>query len=394
MMNNENQNPSNERTRVVMLLSNAYNPDDRVRNEALALDHSKYEITILAWDRFLDKPRQEVIDGISIKRIRLKTGYGQGIGKFFIYFYVWILFFNQVVKLNPDIIHCHDFDTYLVGLFYACFNKKTGVVFDAHENYYMMMKPLVPKVLSQSIAHLEKKYIKFADLVIASCDANAAHYWDRGAKNIVVVGNWKDPSLYASPSEQLDKKRAEIGANHHLIVTYIGSLTADRNVLPLIHAIRERPWAFVIIGGTGGQESEIRQLCSTLPNAYYPGYVHPDAVPMLTSISDVIYYGLDSTDVYAPYNAPNKLFEALAAGKPIIASDLGGELSNIVRAEGCGILIPHINSNTIGEALDKIKDPELRRAMEQNSKKAGNIQYNWKLASIKLKEAYQELIQV
>ncbi len=379
--------------KIVMLLSNAYNPDDRVRNEALALDHSKYDITILAWDRFLDKPQQEVIDGITIKRIRLKTGYGQGIGKFFIYFYVWILFFIQIVKLNPDIIHCHDFDTYLVGLFYAWFNKKTKVVFDAHENYYMMMKPLVSKAISRFIAHLEKEYTKYADLVIASCDANANHYREMSAKNTVVVGNWKDPNLYAFPSEQLQKKRIEIGANRRLIVTYIGSLTMDRNVLPLLQAIQERPWAFVIIGGTGGQESEIKQLCSGLSNAYYPGYVHPDDVPLFTSISDVIYYGLDSTDVYAPYNAPNKLFEALAAGKSIIAGDLGGELSNIVNTEGCGILISRLNSNTIGEALDKIENSELRKTMEQNSKNAGNFQYNWKLASIKLREAYQELLQ-
>lgn len=390
-MNNENQNSSNEKVKVVMLLSNAYNPDDRVRNEALALDHARYDITILAWDRFLDKPRQEVRDGITINRIRLKTGYGQGIGKFFVYFYVWILFLGQLIKLKPDIIHCHDFDTYLVGLFYDWFNKKTKVVFDAHENYYMMMKPLVPKAISHFIAHLEKKYTMFADLVIASCNANAAHYRERGAKNIVVVGNWKDPSLFNFPSERLDNKRAEIGANHHLIVTYIGSLTMDRNVLPLIQAIQERPGFFVIIGGTGGQELEIRQLCSTLSNAYYPGYIHPEDVPLFTSISDVIYYGLDSTDVYAPYNAPNKLFEALAAGKSIIASDLGGELSNIVNTERCGILISHLNSHTIGEALDKIENPELRKSMEQNSKKAGEIQYNWEKASQTLKHAYDQL---
>jgi glycosyltransferase involved in cell wall biosynthesis len=389
----ESQNSSFGKMKVVMLLSNAYNPDDRVRNEALALDHSKYDITILAWDRFLDKPQQEVIDGITIKRMRLKTGYGQGIGKFFIYSYVWILFFVQVVKLDPEIIHCHDFDTYLVGIFYAWFNKKTKVVFDAHENYYLMMKPLVSTAISRLIAHLEKKYTQHADLVIASCDANAKHYREMGAKKTVVVGNWKDPNLYVFPSEQIEKKRCEIGANHHLIVTYIGSLTMDRNVLPLIHAIQERPWAFVIIGGTGGQELEIKQLCSNLPNAYYPGYIHPEDVPLFTSISDVIYYGLDSTDVYAPYNAPNKLFEALAAGKSIIASDLGGELSNIVKAVGCGILISHLNSSAIGEALDRIKNSELRKALEYNSKLAGISYYNWKLASIKLRDAYQELLQ-
>jgi len=376
-----------------MLLSNAYNPDDRVRNEALTLNHKKFDVTILAWDRFLDKPQQEVIDGITVKRIRLKTGYGQGIGKYFLYFYVWILFLKQLNTLKPEIIHCHDFDTYLVGLIYSWCHKKTKIVFDAHENYYIMMKPLVPKMISGFIALLERKLTKQSDLVIASCDANANHYKARGAKNIVVIGNWKDPQLFTFPSELLNKKRAEIGANNHLIVTYIGSLTRDRNVLPLIQAIQERQWSFVIIGGSGGQETEIRQICSTISNAYFPGYIHPDEVPLFTSISDVIYYGLDSQDVYAPFNAPNKLFEALAAGKPIIASDLGGEMSNIINTEKCGILIKNINPTSIGETLDKIKDSELRKIMEQNSKKAGVQLYNWKLASTKLREEYLKLLQ-
>jgi hypothetical protein len=250
MNNYESRNSSKK---VVMLLSNAYNPDDRVRNEALTLNHKKFDVTILAWDRFLDKPQQEVIDGITVKRSRLKTGYGQGIGKYFLYFYVWILFLKQLNTLKPEIIHCHDFDTYLVGLIYSWCHKKTKIVFDAHENYYIMMKPLVPKMISGFIALLERKLTKQSDLVIASCDANANHYKARGAKNIVVIGNWKDPQLFTFPSELLNKKRAEIGANNHLIVTYIGSLTRDRNVLPLIQAIQERQRCFVIKGGSGGQ---------------------------------------------------------------------------------------------------------------------------------------------
>lgn len=381
------------KSRVVMLLTNAYNPDDRVRNEAIALTDANYEVIILAWDRLLKKPKVEVVDQILIKRTRMKVGYGQGIGKYLSYLVLIPMFLFQIIALRPDIVHCHDFDTLYIGVVYSWINRKVKLVFDAHENYYMMMNPLVPKVISRFIWFLEGRFTKYADLLIASCEANAAHYQVAGAKNVIVIGNWKNPSLYSFPSEYLEKKRAEIGANNHLIITYIGSLTKDRNVIPLIMAVRERPDHFVIIGGTGGQESEISQLCSTLPNAFFPGYVHPDDVPLLTAISDVIYYGLDPSDVYAPYNAPNKLFEALAAGKPIIAGDLGGDLSNLVSAENCGILISHLNSKTIGEALDVMANSHLRNIMGENSRKAGVLSYNWNLASIKLKNAFETLLQ-
>lgn len=376
-----------------MLLTNAYNPDDRVRNEAIVLRDANYEVIILAWDRFLNKPKVEVLDQLLIRRLRLKAGYGQGIGKIMSYVILVPFFLSNLIKLQPDIIHCHDFDTLYVGIVYSWIKRRVKIVFDAHENYYMMMKPLVSKFMAEFIALMERKITKFSDLVIASCDANATHYQDRGAKNIVVIGNWKDPIIYHFPFEQLEKKRAEIGVKNHLIVTYIGSLTIDRNVLPLIHAIKERPGFYVIIGGTGGQESEIRQFCSTMTNAYFPGYIHPDEVPIFTAMSDIIYYGLDSSDSYAPYNAPNKLFEALAAGKPIIASDLGGDLSHIIETEKCGVLTLHLNSKTIGEALDFMENPELRKTMQENSKKAGLSVYNWRFASIELKNAYQTLLQ-
>jgi len=374
-----------------MLLSNGYNPDDRVRNEAMALNAAGYEIIIIAWDRSLDKTEQEVQDGIVIQRTRLKAGFGQGIGKIFRYFQIWAQFFGKVNEYHPDVVHCHDFDTYFVGLMYKFFHPKAKLVFDAHENYYMMMKPLVPKVVSDAIAFLERRFTKYADLVIGACDATADHYQNRGAKNVIVVGNWKDPCLYAFSHEQINRKRAEIGVDGHLIVTYIGSLTEDRNVVPLIKAIQERPWAFVIIGGAGGQETEIRKLCSSMTNAYYPGYIHPNDVPLLTSISDIVYYGLDSSDTYAPYNAPNKLFEALAAGKPIVASDLGGELSYIVHSETCGMLIPKIDSQSIGSALDTMRNDGYRMELGKNSKNAGESRYNSENSSFALCTGFDKL---
>lgn len=384
-------NTTNDGKHVVMLLSNAYNPDDRVRNEALALLANNYDVTVVAWDRFLSNPQTETIEGMVVKRVRLKAGYGQGIGKFLSYGFIWFLFLNETNKLKPDIIHCHDFDTYFVGLLYKAWHKKTKLIFDAHENYAAMMCPLVSGFVYKIIATMEKLLTPKADLVIGSCDANVIHYRDYGAKKAVVVGNWKDPKLFAFSPDQIKAKRKELLVDDRIVFTYIGSITEDRNVIPLIRAVKQRPWAFVIIGGTGGQESEIRTLCADMPNAYFPGYIHPDQVPLFTALSDVIYYGLSPSDDYAPYNAPNKLYEALAAGKPMLAADLGGEISNIVKSIDCGFLLNQINMDTIGTAMDKLSNPNTRRKLGNNSRIAGETLLNWKLASRKLISAYEEM---
>jgi len=380
-------------SRVVMLLSNAYDPDDRVRNEALALHTEGYEVVILAWDRFGSKPKEETHNGIQVKRVQLRSGYGQSFLKFLAYGLLWVSFLFRTAALKPDVVHCHDFDTFFVGLIYSSLAQRCKFVFDAHENYAMMMKPLVPIVIYRLIRQLENKFVKQADLVISACKATASYYGEMGAKNVITVGNWKSPDAYKFSRESIESKKNAIGIDDQLVVTYIGSLTEDRNVIPLIQAVKSRSGYFLMIGGAGGQEAQIKKLAEGAANIYFPGYIHPDEVPLYTALSDIIYYGLDASDHYAPYNAPNKLFEALAAGKPILACDLGGELTSIVRLCNCGFLIKSMETTIIGDALDHLVDENYRREFADKSKSAGENQYNWRIAKQKLLSAYNLLVK-
>src|SRR5262249_3694874 len=70
--------PSVSRARVLMLLSNCFNPDPRVHSEARSLVQNRYEVLVLAWDRERQRPMQEVVDGILIKRIRLRSVHNRG----------------------------------------------------------------------------------------------------------------------------------------------------------------------------------------------------------------------------------------------------------------------------------------------------------------------------
>jgi hypothetical protein len=51
--------------------------------------------------------------------------------------------------------------------------------------------------------------------------------------------------------------------------------------------------------------------------------VDPARIPLYTAMWDVIYYGLDASNPNARYSAPNKLFEALAAGRAVLCNDCG-----------------------------------------------------------------------
>jgi glycosyltransferase involved in cell wall biosynthesis len=379
--------------KVVMLLSNSYNPDDRVRNEALALIEVGYDVTILAWDRDGTHPVKEMLSGVIIRRINFQAGYGQGSHKMLAYLKVWRWFLKELNQIRPIVIHCHDYDTYLAGVWYVWTHQRINLVLDTHENYYMMMKPLVSTQAAFVVGLLERTLTGIADLLISSNQATADYYGRFGAKKVIVVGNWKNPQAYNFGMDVITKKRQEIGiAPTQLVMVYIGALSEDRNVLALLQAIRARPNVFLILGGRGDQDYEIRNACSTMQNVYFPGYIHPDEVPLFTASADVVYYCFDPDNIYAPYNAPNKLYEALAAGKVILASDLGGELSRVIKTVQCGILLSHVAPETIGDAIDLLWQESIRSVMQGRSKEAGQLLYNWQVAKNKLQGAYNNLL--
>lgn len=378
--------------KIVMLLSGPYNPDDRVRQEALALRDAGYEVTILAWDRDCARPKQEQIEGLEVRWAQVRGRYRQGAKQVPGFLQVWRWFVDEMKRIQPQVVHCHDFDTLPAGVWYWLRDKEVRLILDAHESYYVQRKPYVSAPFAWTIKVLERLLTPRAHLVIGACEANANYYRSRGARNVLVVSNWKNPDDFRFSSETLARKREALGVGDCLVVAYIGHLATGRIVIPLVQAIRERPSFFLILGGRGDQEEAIRSTCAGAENVYFPGYIEPDQVRLLTAVADVIFYGLDPNHTYAPYNAPNKLYEALAAGKAVLATDIGGELSRVVRSTRCGLLLPQADVADVGAALDALSNRTVLAEMQERAAQAGLTEYNWTFARQRLLAAYANLL--
>src|SRR3954464_11238372 len=79
---------SNRPATVLMLLTNAYDPDPRVRQEALALIGMGCRVKLIAWDRDLKAPPSECMEGIGVERVFLASTHGRGSTQAF--FYLWL----------------------------------------------------------------------------------------------------------------------------------------------------------------------------------------------------------------------------------------------------------------------------------------------------------------
>jgi glycosyltransferase involved in cell wall biosynthesis len=176
-----------------------------------------------------------------------------------------------------------------------------------------------------------------------------------------------------------------------LVLAYIGGFSRNRQLLPLIEAARGMPGVQVLLWGDGHQRAAVEQAVRDTPNVRYLGWLPAEQVPLHMGVADAIYYCLLPGYPGAVYNAPNTLSNAMAAGRPIIANDVG-DLGRIVRQTGCGILLPEVTPAAIRQAVEILHDPLVRRRIGAAGRAAAEAEYNWTAARQQLVQVYDRLL--
>jgi glycosyltransferase involved in cell wall biosynthesis len=215
----------------------------------------------------------------------------------------------------------------------------------------------------------------------------AAELRRRGARRTWVVGNWKPLEEFAPAGDAAAARRREMGLDGGLLVAYIGWLNADRGVAPLLEAVAGLEGVSLLVGGDGPLAAGVRRAAEACPRIRYLGFVDPGQIPLYTSLSDVIYYGLDASNPNSRYSAPNKLFEALAAGKAVVCNACG-EIGRIVRDEGCGRVVAALTREALAAALDELRQPDRLADCQRRAREAGRNRYNWAKAEQELVALY------
>jgi len=371
-----------------MLLTNAFDPDPRVHQEAVSLVNAGYDVTILGWDRDLKAIPKERIDGIKVERIYVRSTHGRGTSQMLFLLYFWVKAFVKAFSKDFQVVHCHDFDTLPLGFFLSRL-KRSKLVYDAHESYVDMLGN-IPSWMKSMIFKVENILLRHTDLLITVGEILREHLARRGAKRTCVVGNWKDPAKFQFPELELKKEKKRLNiADNQMVVSFIANLGDERQLPQLIEAVRGMPDMFLIVGGDGPCKGLVVDATRRHPNIHYLGYVKPHKVPFYTALSDVIFYGFDPNNPNARFSAPNKLFEALAAGKAVITGDFG-EIGRIVNENKCGIILENYSHESIRDALNLINTKK-RKALNENATAAGRT-YTWNKAAEKLIQSYRRLI--
>lgn len=366
--------------RIAMLLSNGFGPDPRVAAEALALREAGHQIVIFAWDRTGQLPPSEDYRGIKIIRCPVRTTYSKGPLQIFKFKRFWEECRRFLAEQHPEAVHCHDLDTLQPGIRYGQENG-IPVVFDAHESYPDMVTHLFPAPLVWLIRRLEARLVPRAAAVITVGTVLGARFHGLRARQVVVVGNYKSLS---GTSEGYGGKHTP------LQIVYVGGLNRDRLLAPLLQAAAGMPEFQIRIVGDGPERVRLEGAAGGAANIQFTGFLAPDKARAVVDASDLVYYAIDATYPNNRYSAPNSLFLALAAGKPLIVTPIG-EVAQIVGEEDCGTVLEDLQPETIRRALAQYHEPTFWEKQAANSLNAARSKYNWDAAKYHLLEVYRQI---
>lgn len=398
---------SERRPRVAMLISNGYAPDTRLQKQAHTLAAAGFRVTIIAWDRLRLYPvtarerapallaetlrawpgRQvEQPEPVSVVRIRVPAGYRTGRPLLSKMPRFWWHALHELRRIRPDVIHACDLDTMPVATLYRRLTG-TPVIYDAREFYPGMVQANVGPVLSRALDVLDGWVTPRADAVLAVGERLAARHRALGGRV------WIVPNAQALPTDNgTGSARALIREglgmpDDALLVVYVGYLTPDRLLAPLLDAVCALPDVWLLIGGVGPQADLVASYAARCPRIQALGWVPVDDVVTIVSSADVVYYGLDAQNPNSFYFMPNLAFTALATGRPLLTTPVG-EIAEVVRAERCGVVMRAPSADAAAEALESLRDGAFRAGLAEQARRLGRSDYNWSSAATQLLDAY------
>ncbi len=371
-----------------MLLTNPFRPDPRVYEEAKTLVKNGYQVTILCWDRGEGYESEEIVDGISIVRFNIPSSYGKP--KEFIggilRFYISVLKWTRHKKF--DYIHANDFDTLPLGvLLKKLYGAK--LVYDAHDHYASMIADVLPAPIASFVRKMEKILINHTDARIAASEPLGKELFT--PLQFIPLLNAKRLEEYSVPNKLVEELRNKINPENKFLIVYIGILKLWTPLPQIIKAVKNLENIMLIIGGKGPHEGEILSMIGGAENIKYLGWVEKSKIPLYTLASDVIILPSNPEKDYTRLSVPNKLMEALAAGKPMIAGThtAGGE---IVKECNSGFLCLFGDVECIREKIRILmKNKELREELGKNARRCAERKYNWEIMEKRLVELYRSL---
>ena len=287
----------------------------------------------------------------------------------------------EVRKIRPDIIH--EQGTLGFALFINRLSRIPYIVYERGNPYRR------PKFYRRFVM---APNLKYSSVVLALTNYMAGGLREICNREVLVLPNGVDLARFDALSRDKARIRLGIGENEK-VALFVGNINPVKGVEYLIEGMGSLagkfPQARLFIVGRDMQNGKIQHLVrerNLQAKVVFTGFVPPAQIPQYMIAADV--FVLPSVTE----GFPNVLLEAMAAGLPLVSTDVCG-LPEIVEDGENGLLVPPEDPQGLAEAISRLLDDEdLRKRMGKNARKRAESHFGWDVITGRLEEIYNSVV--
>ena len=343
--------------RVIVSVINDLVTDQRVNKSCLTLRKMGYEVLLVGRRQRKSPP----MDQRTYDTHRMKLLFEKG-PLFYAEYNIRLFFFLLFHKAN--LLLSNDLDTALPNFFISRL-KGINMIYDSHE-YFTETPELVGRPRVQKVwKRIEGFVVPRLKEMITVCDSIADLFHEKYGVTCHVVRNI--PPRAALPAKG-DKKALNLPEDKHLLVLQGSGINIQRGAEELVEAMKYLDDCYLMIIGGGDVlpvlkrmvgEMHIDDRVRFLPRMPYANMMAYTQLAELGFILD------KDTNLNYRYCLPNKLFDFIQAGVPIVASHLV-EIEKIIKKYHIGLFIPDHQPTSIAETIKAgLSDGSLRAVWQE-----------------------------
>ncbi len=268
-----------------------------------------------------------------------------------------------VISRNPEIVQ-------------AISNKKVKVFYDAHR-------------WPESKSFIFKKMLKDCAGIICNSKGTAKVFGDNGFKNILTAPNGVDLSEYSQIINREEIRRKYNLPIDKIIIMYVGHLYAWKGIDVIIEAAKfsENNNVFVFVGGTKKDIDKYKMKVSEekIGNIIFLGHKKKEEISALQMSANVLLLpNIAINKESEKYTSPIKMFEYLASGVPIVASDLPS-IREVLNEKNSLLFIAG-DANALNNEIIKIVNKKINIDSLTKQAKIDVQKYSWLIRTKKIIE--------
>lgn len=372
---------------VLVCRSNPIAPDPRVERTAQALTRAGYGLRVVGWDRARGMHFDEQISGASVVRLPIEAQFGTGMGNFWpLLRWQWGLL-RWMVRHRDDfeIVHACDFDTVLPAMICkSLFGKK--VIYDIFDFYADHLRQ-TPGWIKRIIRAADLWLIRRVDGVIVTDEARLRQIDDLPADRCTIIYNTPQ-DVSRNVENQVPRQTTD-----QLKLVYVGLLQIERGLLDILNILKNHSKWQLDLAGFGGDKHQILKVAQELPNVHWHGRIPYHQTLALTGSADVVLALYNPAIPNHRFASPNKLFEAMMLGKPVVVAE-NTRIDKIVKREECGLVVEYGDQADLEKALHKLHaDIAMREILGANGRNLYETKYNWAAMEKRLLTLYTRIFQ-